>query len=80
MGVLQQEEQCQHFLQACWLGAGVHGEAGAPPDLFLFCVAAVVLRRRRRVMAECQSQDDTMRMFNTARVRPLLQRMARQAA
>lgn len=57
------------------MGAGVDGEAGAPPDLFLFCVAAVVLRRRRRVVAECQSQDDTMRMFNTARARPLLQRM-----
>ena len=60
-------ERCQCAQQAGWLGMGLDGEARAPPDLFLFCVAAAVLRRRQRVLAECQGQDDAMRLFNTAR-------------
>ncbi|KAK9844130.1 hypothetical protein WJX81_005364 [Elliptochloris bilobata] len=50
--------------------AGLGWEAGAQPDLFLLCVAAVVLRQRRRILADCESQDDAMRLFNSVRVEP----------
>ncbi len=45
----------------------MYGGAGALPDLFVFCVAAVILRERCRLMAECHSQDDALRLFNSAR-------------